>query len=331
MTEKIDFVVTYLDSTDEDWIKQKAQYSGESIEKALNSEARFRNMDNFQYWFRAVEKYAPWVNKIHLVTWGHVPDWLDTNHPKLNVVRHDEFIPNELLPTFNSRTIELNFDKIDSLSEFFVNFNDDMFLNAEVKSEDFIKNGLPVLQYLTMPIPADSKYNIVQFNNNYSVNKAIRDKKFITRKKLSLKNGFFAFLINLWLLPVQLYTKRYVGFFQDHLAQPMLKSSFKELRKVVSDEFDNASRSKFRSPNTINIWTVLDYQRAEDKFYPHNSFKFGKVVPLENNKKYEEILNSKYKLICFNDGSAEINFTNERDHLLEALDKKFPEKSSFEL
>ena len=58
MTEKIDFVVTYLDSTDEDWIKQKAQYSGESIEKALNSEARFRNMDNFQYWFRAVEKYA---------------------------------------------------------------------------------------------------------------------------------------------------------------------------------------------------------------------------------------------------------------------------------
>ena len=265
------------------------------------------------------------------MTWGHVPDWLDTNHPKLNVVRHDEFIPNELLPTFNSRTIELNFDKIDSLSEFFVNFNDDMFLNAEVKSEDFIKNGLPVLQYLTMPIPADSKYNIVQFNNNYSVNKAIRDKKFITRKKLSLKNGFFAFLINLWLLPVQLYTKRYVGFFQDHLAQPMLKSSFKELRKVVSDEFDNASRSKFRSPNTINIWTVLDYQRAEDKFYPHNSFKFGKVVPLENNKKYEEILNSKYKLICFNDGSAEINFTNERNHLLEALDKKFPEKSSFEL
>ena len=30
-----------------------------------NNEVRYRDWQNLKYWFRAVEKYAPWVRKIH--------------------------------------------------------------------------------------------------------------------------------------------------------------------------------------------------------------------------------------------------------------------------
>ena len=143
--EKIDFVVTYLDSTDKKWQEERAKYSGENLD-SRNSEARYRNMDNFQYWFRAIERYAPWVNKIHLVTWGHVPEWLDTTNPKINIVKHDDYIPKEYLPTFNSNVLDLNLDRIPGLSENFVYFNDDIFLNSKTEPSDFFKNNLPLLR-----------------------------------------------------------------------------------------------------------------------------------------------------------------------------------------
>ena len=73
--EMIDFVVTWLDSTDPEWQKEYAHYSPNS--KGDISLARFRDMKIFHYWFRAVETYAPWVNKIFLVTNGKFPDWIN--------------------------------------------------------------------------------------------------------------------------------------------------------------------------------------------------------------------------------------------------------------
>ncbi|WP_232353077.1 hypothetical protein [Hafnia alvei] len=58
--------------------------------------------------------------KIHLVTCGQVPLWLDIKNEKLNVVSHADFIPNEYLPTFNSNAIELNIHRIEGLSDKFV-------------------------------------------------------------------------------------------------------------------------------------------------------------------------------------------------------------------
>ena len=84
-----------------------------------------------------VERHAPWVNNIYLITNGQRPKWLNVNHPKLKWVRHEEFIPEEYLPTFNSSAIEMNIHRIDGLSENFVLFNDDMYLIQDVKYSDF--------------------------------------------------------------------------------------------------------------------------------------------------------------------------------------------------
>ena len=145
--ERIDFVIPWVDGSDPEWLKERNAVSsdigksvsseggcgsdslknGDSIED--NSGARYYSWDNLQYWFRGVEKFAPWVNKIHFVTWGHIPPWMNTDAPKLHIVNHKDYIPEQFLPTFNSNTIELNFHRIEGLSEKFVYFNDDTFIS----------------------------------------------------------------------------------------------------------------------------------------------------------------------------------------------------------
>ena len=138
--EKIDFVILWVDGNDKAWLEEKNKYLNIKGDSGKN---RFRDWDNLQYIFRGIEKHADWVNKIFFITWGHLPKWLNTDNPKLRIVKHEEFIPKEYLPTFNSNVIELNLHRIKDLSEKFVLFNDDLFILKDLKKEDFFKSNLP--------------------------------------------------------------------------------------------------------------------------------------------------------------------------------------------
>ena len=90
MNNKIDFVVTWVDGADPKWLKEKSEYEklegnkeSKTFQNWLNSDCRYRDWDTMKYWFRAIEKYAPWVNNIYFITWGHIPEWLDLSNPKL--------------------------------------------------------------------------------------------------------------------------------------------------------------------------------------------------------------------------------------------------------
>ena len=138
----IDFVVTWLDSSDKLWQKEYFKYKGE-YSSGDQSESRFRNWDLFRFWFRAVERYAPWVNKVYLITNGTFPKWINDLNPKLVLVNHKDYIPVQFLPTFNSCTIELHMHRIPGLSEHFVYFNDDCFINGHIDPDYYFRKGLP--------------------------------------------------------------------------------------------------------------------------------------------------------------------------------------------
>ncbi|WP_386084752.1 Stealth CR1 domain-containing protein [Weissella cibaria] len=106
--QKIDFVLTWVDDSDPAWIAEKNKYD---VKQTLPS-VRVRDSDFLIYWFRSVEKYAPWVNKIHLVTWGHVPTFLNINHDKVNIVNHSEIFDEQYLPIFSTTALELSLHKI---------------------------------------------------------------------------------------------------------------------------------------------------------------------------------------------------------------------------
>ena len=81
--EKIDLVYTWVDDTDKVWLEKRKKYvSNYILEKESNDNCRFSNYDELKYSLRSVEKYAPWINHIFIVTAGQVPNWLDFNNPK---------------------------------------------------------------------------------------------------------------------------------------------------------------------------------------------------------------------------------------------------------
>mgnify|MGYP001860213313 FL=1 len=141
MSEPIDFVVTWVDDNDPKWRAQKTAFETSLSRDDMykNSNARYREMGLLKYWFRGIDKFAPWVNRIHFVTCGHVPKWLNIAHPKLNIVAHRDYMQSKYLPTFNSNAIELGLYKIQGLCENFVYFNDDMYITAPVKKEYFFR------------------------------------------------------------------------------------------------------------------------------------------------------------------------------------------------
>ena len=88
MLNEIDIVIPWVDGGDPEWQAQHAQYRADR--NSDNSSARYRDWETLRYWFRGIDKFAPWVRKVHFLTWGHLPKWLDVNHPKLNIVNHKD-------------------------------------------------------------------------------------------------------------------------------------------------------------------------------------------------------------------------------------------------
>ena len=129
MEQGIDFVLLWVDGNDPAWRKEKAKYSPESA--LADAEERYRDWGLLPFLFRGMEKFAPWFRKIHFVTWGHLPEWLNTENEKLHIVRHEDYLPKEALPLFNSSALEIGLHRIPGLSDKFVYFNDDTFFKID--------------------------------------------------------------------------------------------------------------------------------------------------------------------------------------------------------
>jgi len=123
----------------------------EEDEDNRDTDNRYRDSNELLYSLRSLEKYAPWIRHVYLVTDNQVPNWLDTSNPRITVVPHEDIFPNKShLPVFSSPSIEAHLHRIPGLSERFAYFNDDVFLGAPTWPEDFIAldGAQKVSQYL---------------------------------------------------------------------------------------------------------------------------------------------------------------------------------------
>ena len=140
----IDMVYLYVNSNDEEWVVKRNQYTMDQN----NGACRFRDNKELMYSLRSVEKYAPWIRNIYIVSNSSMPDWLNTNHPKIHIIAHEEIMPPDILPCFNSNVIESFIHMIPGLSEFFLYANDDMFFCNYVTPDFFVKDGKPVVRMM---------------------------------------------------------------------------------------------------------------------------------------------------------------------------------------
>ena len=138
----IDVVYTWVDGHDAGWndareARLAAASDATMLTRASSGRARYVDRGELRYSLRGVHLFAPWVRRIHLVTAGQVPAWLDPAHPMLNVVDHRDLLPADALPTFNSHAIESVLHRIPGLAEHFLYFNDDFFIGAPSRPEQF--------------------------------------------------------------------------------------------------------------------------------------------------------------------------------------------------
>ena len=326
--KKVDFVVTWVNNADKKWLKKKNQYA-KSIDKEdqLTTQRSYRDWGTFKYWFRGVEKFAPWVNKIYLVVDNQVPNWLKMND-KLVIVNHPDYMPEKFLPVFNSNAIESYLYKIPGLANHFVYFNDDMFLVKSTKKSDFFVNGLPcdigVLSSISPYLGGTANF---QVNNMELINKYFTKEQILKNKKCL----HWCYGIDNVRTLLQLPTKFMNGFFEPHMPEAFLKSTFEELWKKENRILTRTASSKFRSKYDTNIWLFRDWQLAKGTFYPKNIRKFGHYYSTADiSKVKKDMLSHKYHIMCINDDINLQEYGRVKKELLASFEEILPEKSSFE-
>ncbi|MFD1672038.1 capsular biosynthesis protein [Agrilactobacillus yilanensis] len=323
---KIDFVLPWIDGHDPKILAQQ-----KALEPTGYSQvARFRDYGTLAYWFRAVERYTPWVNHIFLLTNGQVPPFLNQASPKVTVIDHRAFIPEEYLPTFNSNTIELNLHRIPALAEHFVLFNDDLFINAPLTPNFFFNTaGLPRYAAIFRPIMPQSTFDHLLLNNLIVLNQHFN-------KFQVLKANLGQFLSPLYGLRLisnlgtWLHRGGFEGFVLTHTALPHLKSTFEAVWQAVPQEMTQTCQDTFRQPkNECNQYLVKEWNICTGRFAPGRYDQAAMVSLNDILNHTADFQNTKHKLLCINDDEV-VDFSAKTACLAAALAQKFPEKSQFE-
>lgn len=333
MNDKIDIIIPWVDGNDPLWRAQKDKYDT----KHEVSDVRFESWDNLQYVFRGIEKYMPWIHKVFFITWGHIPEWLNSSYEKLVIVKHEDYIPQEFLPTFNSNTIEMNYFRIEELSENFILFNDDLFPLQPVPEEYYFRNNLPCEEAVeTHFILKTDNIAALSFQMIYACvnNMVLINKNF--DKRTVIKENY-----KKWFSPVYgerlshnenlKYWNHFESFVYPHEAMPMKKSVLKEIWDKEPEMLRKASFNKFRSHTDVTQRLITMWQICLGKFEPHKFM--GKMFLLDKGN-YQEAVEAidyqKYPVICLNEMNTE-DFGEIKMAVNKSFNKLFPEKSKFEL
>lgn len=145
----IDLVYLWVDGNDPAWRAKKNAYlpKEKQLSTAVAGDCRYVSNDELRYSLRSVERFAPWIRRIYIVTDNQCPAWLDTSNDRVRIVDHSEIIPAQYLPTFNSSAIEMFITAIPELSEHFLFANDDTLFGAPVAPDFFFNaDGRPIVR-----------------------------------------------------------------------------------------------------------------------------------------------------------------------------------------
>ncbi len=306
----IDLVYLWVNGNDPKWIAKRNACIGEPSKAEENCKGRYIDNDELKYSLRSVEKYAPWIRKIFIVTDNQTPEWLETSHPKIQIVDHTDILPAECLPCFNSVVIEHHLHRIPGLSEHFLYANDDMYINRPVTPETFFaKDLLPKIRLNRRPF---RKWTLLY-----------RTK--VLGKQL---RNYIQTIQNAALLVEQKYGTYYSGK-THHNIDAYLKSSYQHARQTFDNEISATLSNHVRSSNDIqrNIYSYVALAEKRGHLCyvtQRTSFRFH----IDNRKLYEKFERYNPMLFCMNDSQ----FANDDDRksAIAFLGKLFPDKSQFE-
>jgi hypothetical protein len=305
--DKIDIVVPYVDSSDQNWQELYNQHAPKTFREDSNGKQRFRGNELFKYWFRSVDMYLPWINKIFVIVQSdsQIPTWL-LNTDRIKVIKHEQFIPNEYLPVFNSQAIEMFIHKIPELSEKFLYSNDDIYYIGSLEPEDYFTETGVKTNFKCVPI---GDINNIPLWKVSIINSGLLTNKEETEKIRDVNLSYIT--------PM-------------HITRPYLKFVMEEAFNLYKTEILN-SITKFREFNNFSIYLYDFYMKNKglvsnkDYNYFHYSNKISPLII--GNTMANSNTN---KVMCLNDTSETVNKQRENNIKQKFIDK-YPKKSQFEV
>ena len=317
MNNHIDLVYLWVDGSDPIWLAKKEQYlhQTDQQEHQLAIPERWQDNHELRFSLRSVEQFAPWIHHIFLVTDGQCPSWLKPNHPKLTLVDHHDFIPENYLPLFNSEAIETFLPLIPGLSEHFLFANDDMFLGRNISPNRFFDiKGNPLVQV-----------------------KKLYAKDFCQDAELTanlLKGSRYASRVKANVLVSKLFGQP-LNWEAGHVIDPCRKSFMLEALEepAFAEAWENTRRHRFRSPEDVQriLFPLYDACKCRTRLLNISRFKEWKRlfcpwrIPyyLCNVSDWQKVLRIRPEMFCYYVGDY-------YDNLLQFFNAYYPVKSSFE-
>ncbi|WP_436774416.1 stealth family protein [Yinghuangia sp. YIM S09857] len=228
----IDVVYTWVDGTDPEWAKRKAEVQGTVYHEESASDARFLSRDELRYSVRSLHAFAPWVRCVHIVTDDQTPAWLAEGQTSVRTVSHREiFSDSTHLPTFNSHSIESQLHHIDGLSEHFLYFNDDMFLGRPIAPQAFFTPS-----GMTKYFPAGARIALGPVTENDTpVDAACKNNRALLERTFG----------------------RVISQPMDHIPYALSRSVMRELEERYPDEYARTAGSKFRALTDLSVTSSL--------------------------------------------------------------------------
>lgn len=306
----VDLVYLWVDSSDKKWQERKRNAFAavtNQVQPEAAGDERFRDYGELRFSLRSVHEYVPWARHVYLVTDQQIPDWLNTEHPKLQVIDHTELFGDDgRLPTFNSHAIGSRLHHIPGLSENYLYLNDDVMFGRPVgKNQFFYSNGL-------------SKFFLSKATLPYT------DAGFASPHEEARRN-----VVNL--LEKEFGQTATQTFF--HTAIPQRRMIMEELEGRYPDIFQTNLNSQFRSPDDfeINSWLHNYYGYLQGMAMPASiRYDYFDLSDAGIAARMSKLLVSRDKdCFCVNDSANAL--PENQDFVSEWLQYYFPRPSPFEI
>ncbi|MFF6984512.1 stealth family protein [Streptomyces sp. NPDC008343] len=253
----IDAVYTWVDGDDPAMAEKRRahqQLSDSSIAPRETGASRYTSHDELRYALRSLDMYADFIRHVYVVTDSQVPDWLDAHAKGLTVVDHKDILPADALPVFNSHAIESRLHHIPGLSEHYLYFNDDVFINRPVRAERFFYgNGIARIPLSPLKLGVGDPHPFEPAPNSAGKN---------AREVIRRVHG------------------RYITHKSMHTPHPQLLAVMKELEDAAIVELERTRYSRFRTVSDVAPAATLHH---------HWAIVTGRAVPADYSFRYVEL------------------------------------------
>jgi hypothetical protein len=282
----------------------------------VTNDVRTSYNHELQYSLRSIDLYAPWVNKIYILTDypKNYPSWIKNDTNKIIMIDTTETFPHpSYLPNSNSNAIESTISNIKNLSEHYIYFCDDIFLGKKTKYTDFFTyDGKAIVdKYVleTSPILINEKNNI----NNIKYPPS-------------------------------------TGRMYKHIPIPQIKSCVQEFYEEYSEYIHWVRMTKKRNNKGFDVcqsnglntpcqqihYPICKYMYAQNKAIPIDNDNSKRAIFVKN--KYDNLIYALNRIIvikplffCINDDQTDVSKREEaRNTVLDFFEVYFPNKPEFE-